>query len=216
MDCAASFAFADDYGQRYLTIPGTCHLDYDCLEDAVDDILPPPLNELPRLPACIATSESELEPVYKKNGPVVHDTAGRRVGVVAYAVNKDGVDLALVRVDRNVRLDPKLPFYGGPVRMGTAGTVEETYVYSPEILTGAPNARTGVLSGGAEYAYVATEGLLSMPMGASVMKPDGAAVGYMTGGVTIPGYMTQPLGIAIQRAQRRTRLRLTLMTAPLA
>jgi hypothetical protein len=83
-------------------------------------------------------------------------------------------------------------------------------------MTGAPNARTGLLTGSAEYAYVATEGLLSMPAGASVRKPDGSAVGYLTGGVTIPGYLAQPLGTAIARAQRRTRLRLSLMSAPLA
>ncbi|HEX8003630.1 MAG TPA: hypothetical protein VF519_13140 [Mycobacteriales bacterium] len=216
-ECGASFAFRDQAGNRYLTMPGTCFLDYDCLEDTVKDVLPPPLNEVvPNLPVCVVMSESELEPVYR-NGPVVRDLNGARVGRIAYAVNKDGVDLALVRVDKGVKLDPALPFYGGPVRTGTPGALEETYVYSPALgLPGAPNARTGLLRGDAEYAEVTTEGLLSRANGASVIRPDGSALGYFTGGVMLTGgFATQPLGSAIARAERRTRLRLSLMTAPL-
>lgn len=216
-ECDASFAFRDRAGERYLTIPGTCFLDFDCLEDTVKDVLPPPLNEaVPDLPVCVVMSESELEPVYR-NGPIVRDTTGTRVGRIAYAVNKDGVNLALVRVDKGVRLDPAVPFYGGPVGLGTPGAPEETYVYSsPNGMPGTPNARVGVLHGNADAAEVTTEGLLSMASGASVMRPDGSAMGYCTGGLLITGgFTTQPLGAAIARAERRTRLRLTLMTAPL-
>ncbi|HEV2890847.1 MAG TPA: hypothetical protein VGX28_10780 [Frankiaceae bacterium] len=215
-ECGASFAFQDQRGNRYLTIPGSCYLDYDCLEEAVEQLLPPPLNEIVgQIPVCLLPSDSELEPYYK-NGPVVKDTAGRRVGRIAYAVNKDGIDFALVRVDRNVRLDPALPFYGGPTRLGTAGVLEETYVYSDASFPIAPNARTGLLSGDAEGARVATEGLLSRTTGASVMRPDGAAIGFFNGYIEITGtFPTQTLGPGLQRAQRRGGLRLTLMTAPL-
>lgn len=216
-ECAASFAFRDQAGQRYVAVPGTCHLDYDCLEDTVKDVLPPPLNEaIPRLPVCIQPTDSEIEPRYGSKGPVVRDLSGRRVGVVAYAVNKDGLDFALVRIDRNVHLDPRLPLYGGPTRLGTAGSIEESYVYSPEGVSGTPNARTGLLSGGPDYAYVVTEGLLSRPAGGSVMKPDGSAIGFLTGYLSIPGYTTQPLGPGLARANRMTGLRLSLITAPLS
>lgn len=214
-ECAASFAFADQFGNRYLSFPGSCFLDYDCLEDSAADVLPPPLNEVVHaLPVCIMASDSELEPVYKNNGPVVTDAVGHRIGRIAYAVNKDYIDFALVRLDRGVRLDPSVPFYGGPTRLGTARTLEETYVYSPEGMPASPNARSGVLtSGGPEMAYVATEGFLSRPTGASVMKPDGTAVGFFNGHLTITGYITSNLGPGLERAQRRTKLRLSLMTA---
>ena len=216
-DCAASFAFADQYGNRYLSFPGSCFLDYDCLEDTAADVLPPPLNEIVHsLPVCLLPTDSELEPVYGKNGPVVTDGSGHRIGRIAYAVNKDYIDFALVRLDQGVRLDPAVPFYGGPTRVGSARTLEETYVYSPEGFAGfgAPNARSGILTnGGPEIAYVATEGFLSMPVGASVMKPDGTAVGFFNGHLTVTGYITHNLGPALERAQRRTRLRLTLLTA---
>lgn len=215
-ECGAGFAFKDQRGSRYLAIPGSCYLDYDCLEEAVEQLLPPPLNEIVgSIPICLLPSDSELEPYYK-NGPVVKDLNGYRVGRIAYAVNKDGVDFALVRLDKDVRLDPALPFYGGPTRLGTAGALEETYVYSDATFPLAPNARTGVLSGNAEFARVATEGFLSRTAGASVMRPDGAAIGFFTGYLEITGtYPTQPLGPGLMRAQRRGNLRLTLLTAPL-
>lgn len=214
-ECAASFAFRDQSGNRYLTIPGTCYLDYDCLEEAVEELLPPPLDEIVgAIPVCVMPSDSELEPLYK-NGPVVKDVNGSRVGRMAYAVNKDGVDFALVRLDPAVRLDPSLPYYGGPTRLGTAGALEETYVYSHTDSTAAPNARPGLLTGSADYAQVYTEGFLSDVAGSSVMRPDGSAIGFFNGYFSVLGYYpTQPLGVGLARAQRRG-LRLTLMTAPL-
>ena len=217
-ECGASFAFRDQNGTRYLAFPGACYLDYDCLEEAVEDILPPPLDEIVGgLPVCLAPSDSELEPSYGTKGPVVKNLDGRRVGTVAYAVNKDGINFALVRVDANVALDPRLPFYGGPTRLGSPGSFVETYVYSPPTWDAAPNARSGVIHGGPDGAYVLTEGTLSMPTGASVMQPDGSAVGMFNGSLTVGlGYQTQSLGVALERAQRHTRLRLSLMTAQLA
>lgn len=216
-ECGASFAFRDHAGNRYLSFPGSCYLDYDCLEEAVEDVLPPPLDEIVgSIPVCIAPSDSELEPLYA-NGPVVTGVDGRRVGRIAYAVNKDGVDFALVRVDRNVRLDPSLPYYGGPTRLGAAGLLEETYVYSDAMLPASPNARTGLLSGDTSGATVWTDGFLSRAAGASVMKPDGSAVGFFYGYVSLVGgsYPTQTLAPGIARAERRARTRLTLLTAPL-
>ena len=217
-ECAASFAFSDSRGNRYLAFPGRCYLDYDCLEETVEEVLPPPLDEIVgSVPVCIAPTDSELEPVYGKNGPVVKDLSGRRIGIVAYAVNKDGVDFALVRVDRKVALDPKLPFYGGPTRLGSPGSFVETYVYSPPSWDAAPNARSGIIHGGPEAAYVLTEGFLSQPTGASVMQPDGSAVGMFNGYISVAlGYQTQPLGAGVERAQRRMRTQLSLMTAPLS
>lgn len=215
--CAASFAFTDQSGARYLTFPGSCFLDYDCLEDAVYDELPPPLNQLvPRLPTCILPSDSELEPNYGRRGPVVNDAGGHRVGRIAYAVNKDGFDFALLRVDPEVRLDPSVPFYGGPTRIGVGADLEEVRVWSPPRLGLTPNARTGVLQVDETTAYVLTESETSLAPGSSVIRTDGTAVGLFTGTDYLGwGYETQTLKLALGRAFDHTGLRLTLMTAPL-
>lgn len=219
MDCAASFAWADQFGRRYLTFPGHCYLDFDCLEDQVYDALPPPLDEaLPRVPVCLMPGDSEEEPLHKSGGPAVRDLKGKRVGSIIYAVNKDDVDFALVRVDQGVRLDPALPFYGGPLRYAAApSAVTETYVYSPQMFTGMPNATTGAMHGGPGNPHILTPRFGPNDIGASVMKPDGTAIGYLDGSISLlAGHVVKPIGPAISRAQRRTGLNLRLMTARLS
>jgi hypothetical protein len=213
--CAAGFAFADQFGNKYLTFPGTCYLDYDCIEDTAYEALPPPLDKLvPRTPTCIVMSESEEEPYYKANGPIVRDGNGARIGRIAWAVNKDNVDFALVRLDKNVKLDPSLPLYGGPVRDGTPSMGQQVYVVSPG--NGVePNARTGVFIGGPQGGGVATSGLMTLSNGSPVMSTDGGAIGILTGLISITGYETQTLGPGIARASDRTRLKLRLVTANL-
>ncbi|MDQ1712249.1 MAG: hypothetical protein QOE45_1699 [Frankiaceae bacterium] len=224
ISCGASFAFTDQNKQKYLTLPGSCFLDYTCLEDVFEE-LPPPLPALiPQLPTCTLAGDSELEPYYKKNGPVVRDGDDKRIGSLTYAVNKEGVDFAIVRLDPGVKLDPSVPLFGGPRRLATPGAgPEEVHVYSaslaePGDVTPRPNARSGVLhSYGLDRAYVVTEGLLSIAHGSAVMRANGDAVGLFTGGLTIPlGWATQPFGPALARTTRHTGLRLTLLTAPLA
>jgi hypothetical protein len=214
--CAASFAFRDQYGQRYLAIPGTCFLDFDCLEDVITEELPPPLNQVaPALPVCVMPSDSELEPVYKRNGPAIKDIDGKRVGAIVYAVNKDDVDFALVRVDPGVRLDPALAFYGGPTRVGHAPSqATEVYVYTPYGAPGIPNAVSGVAHGGPDYPVVAAAAVGSTTHGAPVIGTDGAAVGYLDGRISLDGgYSLKALGPAMERTQRRAGLRLKLLTA---
>ncbi len=217
LQCSAGYAFTDQFRQRYLTVPGTCFLDYDCLEDAVYDELPPPLNEVvPRLPTCLLPTDSELEPYYKRSGPPIRDLARKRIGALVYAVNKDGVDFALVRLDPGVRLDPAVPMYGGPLTYGAAPMLPtESYVYAPAPYYPVPNAVSGLLHGGAEFPRLATELVGTITRGAPVMKPDGTAIGMLDGYLTIDGYIVRPLGPAVDRASRRTRLKLRLMTAKL-
>lgn len=217
--CTAGFAFADQYKNRYLTIPGTCHLDYECLEDTVTNELPPPLDQLVRPPTCLLPSESEDEPFYKRNGPVVTDLDGNRVGVIVYAVNKEDVNFALVRVDPRVRLDAAVPLYGGPVRIGAPpAQPEEAYAYSAPALPGSPNARTGLLYRlGNSGMFHATEGFTSVAQGTPVVKPDGSGMGYYANG-WMPGFGWQvhEYGPGVRRAADRTKLKLRLLTAPVA
>ncbi len=215
--CGASFAFTDQFGARYLTFPGSCYLDYDCLEDAVYDELPPPLNQIvPRLPVCLLPSDSELEPNYGRTGPIVRDAEGNRVGRIAYAVNKNGIDFALLRVDPQVKLDPSVPYWGGPTRLGMATDLEEVRVWSPPNVGIAPNARAGIFRLGQTSAYVLTDDFLSLSVGSSAMRTSGEAIGLFTGDDYLgSGMLVQTLKVGLARANERTGLRLTLMTAPL-
>lgn len=213
--CVAGFAFADQAGGKYLTFPGHCFLDFDCLEDTVYETLPPPLDKLvPRVPTCIILEGSDEEPFYKGNGPIVRDADGVRIGRISYAIFKDEVDFALVKLDPKVKLDPSLPLYGGPTRVGQPRTPEEVYVVSPGDRA-APNARAGVFIGSTEYGYVMTEGMMSRAPGSPVMAATGGALGIFTGFLSLTGYETQMIGPGLARATGRTRLKFSLLTAPL-
>lgn len=219
MSCGASFAFKDQFGNRYLTIPGTCFLDYDCLEDVILEQLPPPLDDIVNSvwPICVMPTESELEPVYKKNGPPVTDSSGKRIGSLAYAVNKKDVNFALVRIDSGIHLDPSVPLYGGPTRLGAISAfAEDAWVYTMFRDSTTLNARAGVLMGAIDRPYVLAEGVRANMHGAVVMKQTGEAVGMGMNALTVPnGYQVKPFGPALERAASRTGLKLKLMTAPL-
>lgn len=215
--CGASFVFTDQYKQKYIVFPGSCYLDYSCLEDAVYNELPPPLNEIvPRAPVCLVAGDSELEPVYKRKGPPVTDYDGKRIGSIVYAVNKDGVDFALARLDAGVKVDPAMPVWGGPRRLGAAsGDLDEAYVFTQQGIP-APNARTGYLQGGGDDVTWIGDGLLSISTGSPVMKPNGDAVGMLNGVLTIPfGFQVQTFRPALDRLRGRTGLRLKVMAAAL-
>lgn len=213
--CTAAVAFADQAGNRYLTLPGSCHLDYDCLEDVVLEELEQFLN-LPQLPTCTLPSDSEEEPVYRRNGPAVHDFAGNRVGALVYAVNKDGVDFALVRADAGAKLDPRLPLYGGPTGPAATGpAVEEAYAYSAPGYFPAPNARSGLLHRLTSYTYHLNDFGLTTAPGTPVVTAEGGAVGYYRGSWTVGmGWQVLPYAPALARTQMKTGLRLTMLTAP--
>lgn len=211
--CGASAAFRDQFGNRYLATLGTCVLDYECLEDVVTSHLPPPLDKAVRDVVCLNPSDSEEELYDPKGRLPVFDENHVQVGGMVYAVNKDEVDFAIVRIDGRWRLDPSLPLYGGPVRIGPApATPAEAHVYSLRRDAGA-NARSGLLWGDARGGRVLTDTTFSG--GGSVMLPDGTLVGYLGGSVG-DGYNVTLFRSALERTLRRTGLRLTLMTAPLA
>lgn len=217
LNCTAAFAFTDQAGNRYLTFPGSCHLDYSCLEDTAVELLEPFIADLPPLPTCTLPSDSEEEPVYKRNAPVVRDLDGNRVGTIVYAVNKKEIDFALVKVDPAVRLDPRLPLYGGPTSSGTAaGSPEEAYAYSATKYP-APNARTGLLHRVGTRTYFLTDFGVSIGPGSPVVKPAGEAVGYFSFAFTLGyGWEVKPYADAVARAAEKTGLRLRMLTAPLA
>ena len=218
LSCTAGFAFADQTGARYLTFPGSCHLDFECLEDIVLEELDIVLPVLPPIVLCTMPSDSEEEPVYGRTGPTVFDADHDPIGRIVYAVNKNGVDFALVRIDPSVSFDKAVPFFGGPTRLGAPDTAaEEAYSYSGHAGTGSLNARTGVLHGSETSLYHLTEGISSVAKGSPVLLTDGTGVGYYSGGLHLNGgYRVTPYGPALERTRVRTRLVLKLLTAPLA
>lgn len=213
--CGASAAFRDQFGNRYLATVGTCVLDYECLEDVVTSMLPPPVDKTVRDAVCIEPTDSEEE-LYDPTARAVpvFDEDLFQIGGMVYAVNKDDVNFAVVRIDRRRRLDPSVPVYGGPTRLGPPpSSPAEARVYSQYKHPFGPNARGGVVWGDARAARVVTDETFST--GGSVMLPDGTLVGYLGHGME-GGYNVSLFGRALERTFRRTGLRLTLMTAPLA
>ena len=221
MECTAGFMFADQFGNKYTSVPGSCHLDFECLEDQAVELLPPPLDEIvDGVVPCIMPSDSEEEPVYRSNRPVVKDRDGDRVGVIVYAVNKDNIDIAIIRIDAKHKVDPSVPLYGGPTRLvAPSGQPEEAYVYSAAFMDFEPNARTGVLHGSSTTPYHETASVIAsgVPSGSPVVRPDGSGIGYHQGPWTIGlGYLTKPYGPALNRTAIRTKLALRLLTAKAA
>lgn len=217
-DCTAGFLFADQFGNRYTSVPGTCHLDFECLEDQAVELLPPPLDEIvDGVVPCINPSDSEEEPVYRTRGPVVRDRAGDRVGVIVYAVNKSNVDFALIRIDGARKVDPSVPLYGGPTRLAAPReTGEEAYAYSAAVMDFEANARTGVLVKSGDAVYHEAIALIAsgIPEGSPVVQPDGTGIGYHEGPWSVGlGYRTLPYGPALSRSAIRTKLQLRLLTA---
>jgi hypothetical protein len=216
MECVAGFVFGDQFGNRYVSVPGTCYLDFSCLEDIVVDQLPPPLNQIVGdVVPCLAPSDSELEPYYARNGPPVTDKAGARVGAIVYAVNKKGINFTLIRIDKGIKVDPAVPLYGGPTRLtGPSATPEEAYAYSAGSAY-APNADTGLLWESTD-GMTHTPGLLGAEPGTVVVKPDGSGVGYYSASHFLEGAEVLPYGPAIARADSHAKLTLKLVTAPVA
>lgn len=218
LQCAAGFFFTDQTGARYTSVPGTCHLDFDCLEDVVVDQLPPPLDQIVGdVVPCLLPEDSELEPNYGRRGPAVHDLDGDRIGSIVYAVNKKGIDFALIRIDAGVKIDPAVPLYGGPTRLagpdGTAG--EQAYSYGPTYGSPAPNASTGLLTDGGDRLYHQTGRLATS--GNPVLRPDGGALGYYSGSTALPtGSIVLLYGPALARLELHTRIRVKIMTAKVA
>lgn len=220
MSCTAGFMFADQFGNRYTSVPGSCHLDYECLEDQAVELLPPPLDEIvDGVVPCIMPSDSEEEPVYKSNRPVVKDRDGDRVGVIVYAVNKSNINFALIRIDATHKVDPSVPLYGGPTRLVAPGQLDQAYAYSAAYMDFEANARTGVLTMSGDTIYHETVAIIAtgVPYGSPVVRPDGSGIGYHEGPWTIGlGYTTKPYGPALSRTTIRTKLNLRLLTAKAA
>lgn len=218
--CTAGWAFTDSAKNKYLSVPGTCILDFDCLEDLIQPY-PPPLDQLPipALPTCTLAQDSELEPYYKKGtGPIVKDGMGARIGRLAYAVNKNGINWGLVRLDPGIALDPKLPLYGGPVRTGAVTlSPDQAYAYCAPVSHPSVNAYSGVVYALGAAAYLYAQGMQTYVQGCPVMTEGGNAVGTLTGTLYIPlGYGIQGIDPAVSHLASRVGLHVTLLKAPLA
>ncbi|HEV2889567.1 MAG TPA: hypothetical protein VGX28_04255 [Frankiaceae bacterium] len=157
------------------------------------------------------------------SGPVVTDAAGKRLGTFAYAV-LDGQfrDFGLIRLDSGVASDPAMCHFGGPTGIDTTVSGTDLLVHHYGQGTGLDYlpARTGEMFFGLYRPdYVYFYGAASVgDSGGPVTTDDGAAIGVLTD-LTTP--FTGNVGVNrlaphLSEAQRALRVRLSLLTAPVA
>jgi hypothetical protein len=235
--CTAGFAFADQYGNRYLSIPGSCVLIGECRWPQLLDRVPEIVKEIAHGLLCEYVPHHE-EKKYKKPALVTNDH-GARIGVVTYAVNLPSPpgrsfeewDFALVRLDKGVKLDPALPFFGGPTRIGDfLEEPDEAFAFSAfDERTSLPNVRkapllqfpvrpSGPSGGQARFHHSGAHWYSGRIVGTPVMRTDGTALGfYSRDSTSVLGYETVgSYKRFVARAEKFTGLRLRLLTAPLA
>lgn len=180
-------------------------------------------------------ARGEPEQVWPEtSGPVASDSGEERFGEFAYAIFDGPHDFALIRVDRGVKTDPQMCYWGGPtginkdleaelitarffgqgVGMGRAREIEKNTL----------PARSAVALGTENPDHVyATGPAIFGDSGAAVISSDGRAVGdLVTGGISLANRPSDIGSIGISRlmpnvkqAQEALGLKLKLQTAKL-
>ena len=198
--CTLGFVFQGSDRRRYVATAGHCAYDPDP-----------------------ATEPGRTDVWKPGTGPVVNDAAGKQVGRFAYATMVgDFKDFALVRLDPGVASDPAMCHFGGPTGIDTTVHTRDLLVRHYGHGTGMESlpARTGEMFWGLyrpDYVYfygAATTG----DSGGPVITEDGLAVGLVTDLATpLTGNVgVNRLADHVTAAQKALKIRLTLLTAPLA
>jgi hypothetical protein len=180
------------------------------------------------------------------SGPVVRSAEGSqpRIGELAYATwnqygfdlpspdqpdpSKPYADLALIRLDSTVPVDPAVCHFGGPIGMSTAttGSPFVVHYFGAGLLIGREPlmgswvlpARSGLLVGASDPRMASLRGpVFSFDSGMPVVDNQGAAVGLLSHLGLPPKSDLIPvarLAPQLRRAQQKLGYSLTLQTAP--
>ena len=186
---------------------------------------------------CMGAFVGERAPA-RGQGAVAFDESGRRIGEFAYGVTDIRADFALIRLDRDVQADAQMCHFGGPTGRNDDGGAKPVvlHYYGTGFLT----SRISVVPEGLGLGRVApgrsafAVGLddpdwvfafgtaIYGDLGSAVISSDGRAVGLVVfAGVVRSGTHSGTLGIMrlgpqVARAEKRLKMGLELMTAPVA
>lgn len=173
---------------------------------------------------CAFPTEADATQTWRNgSGPAVTGPDGKRLGTFAYASMQGQFrDFALVRLDNGVASDPAMCHFGGPTAVNTTVSNADLLVHHYGQGTGLDYvpARTGEMFFGLyrpDYVYfygVASAG----DSGGPVLAEDGSAIGVLTE-LTTP--FTGNVGVNrlapnVADAEKALKIRLTLLTAPVA
>jgi hypothetical protein len=183
-----------------------------------------------------------MEPFFGERAPargrgvVASDESDRRIGEFAYGVTDIRADFALIRLDRDVPASPEMCHFGGPSGQNDDGGSNAVVLH--HYGTGFLTSRISVVPEGVGLGRVAPgrsafavglddpDWVLAFgtaiygDLGSPVISSDGRAVGLVVfAGVARSGTHSGTLGIMrlgpqIARAEKRLRIGLELMTAP--
>lgn len=195
--CTLGFLYRDrKTGRSYMTTSGHC-------------ILP-------------ATGERTWSP---GTGPAALDDLGKRVGTFVFAIMRETKDFALLLIDRNVKPNPQVCHFGGPIGLNDERFPDPevlSFYGQAEVVSDASPARSGVTvnTRGEELIYaMAPVGLGDS--GGPWLTDDGRALGYVTHIVAYGARvgeagtaLVRRLGPQVATAQHALKLRLSLVTAP--
>jgi hypothetical protein len=160
------------------------------------------------------------------SGPAMRDINGKVIGHWAYAFRVDTPNadtFGLVRIDKNVKSNPSVCHFGGPTGLYT--TLDATPFVANFYGQGLPfvdvvPARSGLALGGdspSQITVVGPAGLFApLGDGGAPVLANGQAIGIFTGGLAVgvpSGFVVDRLKPAIARAQSKTGMKLTLLTA---
>ena len=185
---------------------------------------------------CMETFIGERAPA-RGHGVVASDEFGRRIGEFAYGVIDIRADFALIRLDPDVRASAEMCHFGGPTGQNDDGGPHPVvlHYYGTGFLT----SPISVVPEGVGLGHVApgrsafAVGLddpdwvfafgtaIYGDLGSPVISSDGRAVGLLVfAGVVRSGTHSGTLGIMrlgpqVARAEKRLRIGLELMTAPM-
>ena len=102
--CTANFVFRGSDGRDYIGTAGHCTLAESNISGDVGEFA-------------------------DADGAEVRDTDGRRIGQIAYAIQQEPYDFALIRLDTGIAFDNALPHWGVPTGINTATTASPTILH---------------------------------------------------------------------------------------